>query len=211
MGFSTGMRPRKGNEKVEPISYQCDNCGAHVSTNNVIPRCVGCGKRLCEICDNYLLCPQDFNRLKKRDQKKVKRLGMSLQSMQDSQAMFKFMPIGLAIAGGALLFLMIFLRSEASYFILSFLGGFLLLGAVMMFFTFNNIVEKERKRITLRVRDIVRRYNIAKFKQSQPAPQAGSSQGASAGERGIKLCKVCGAEVNSDEMVYCETCGTKLE
>ncbi len=101
-----------------------------------------------------------FHRLDPKDQKKIKRLGTSLNNIHNTAAMFKVMPGVLGGIGAVLLILMIIFDDEIFYFIFGFLGGFLLLASFMMYGVFHNIEEKERKRVSDQVRSIVLPYNI---------------------------------------------------
>jgi len=95
MGIASGFIKNNKKDK-EPIPYTCDNCGAKVNAIGRIPRCLGCGKQLCEICNNHMLCAADLNKIEKRDQKKVKRAGMGLENIKTSKRMFTIMPIVIA-------------------------------------------------------------------------------------------------------------------
>jgi hypothetical protein len=153
IGVTRGFQPRstKRRKKVEQIPYQCANCGTDVSAYGSVPRCLGCGKALCEICNTYLLCPSDFHKLRKKDQKKVKRAKSTLENAINSKVMFTVMPIILGSIGVILLLLMMILRQFLFYFLFGFLGGFLLLCSLLIFFMFHNIEEREARRIITKV------------------------------------------------------------
>jgi hypothetical protein len=92
MGMSFGFaKTRKKNR--ETIEYECEICGAKVTAIGEVPRCLGCGKKMCNICGTHMLCVADFNLLNEKDQKKVKRAGASLESAKISKKMFTIMPI----------------------------------------------------------------------------------------------------------------------
>jgi len=196
MGFASGFINTK-KKKQEPIAYECENCGAKVTAYGQIPRCLGCGKALCDICNNYMLCGTDFNRLEKRDQKKVKRIGMSLESAKTSKKMFTIMPLVMGGIGVILLLLMIILRDEIFYFMFGFLGGFLLLSALMMLGVFHNFEERETARISNQIKGIVLPYNI---------------QRAPSGPTKIKIvqCPNCSGNVDPSSLI-CEWCGSTLK
>lgn len=204
-----------------PIQYQCDNCGAKVAAYREIPRCLACGKNLCSICNNFLLCPQDFHRLDPKDQKKIKRLGTSLNNIHNTAAMFKVMPGVLGGIGALLLILMIIFDDEIFYFIFGFLGGFLLLASFMMYGVFHNIEEKERKRVSDQVRSIVLPYNIQQvFHKNENMNQKAEIQTVNsdkwskednAEEDNIIICPTCGEEVKGPNVKYCENCGELLK
>ncbi len=105
---------------------------------------------------------------------------------------------------------MIFLQGEIFYIIFSFLGGFLLLGAIMMHFTFHGLEGKERARTALKVRDIVMSYNIPRFQHGTLVHENEKKAGIIQDKLGIMVCKYCGAEIQARDIVYCEICGSKL-
>jgi hypothetical protein len=196
MGIAFGFTNSKKKNN-EPIEYICDNCGAKVTTYGKIPRCLGCGKQLCDVCNNHMLCAKDFNSLEKKDQKKVKRAGMALESAKVAKKMFTVMPIVMGSIGVILLLLMVILRRDMFYFLFGFLGGFLLLTTVMMFCVFHNIEERETTRIMGQIKDIIVPYNI---------------QRAITGPTKIELihCPNCGGNIGSDTEI-CEWCGSTLK
>ncbi|MHA1745874.1 MAG: hypothetical protein ACTSWW_07730 [Promethearchaeota archaeon] len=167
MNLSTGASSRfaRGKNQQEKIAYICENCGAEVATNNEIPKCVGCGKELCEICNTYFLCPQDYHILEPRDQKKIKRLGRGIENARNAKVMFNVMPTILGAIGAVLLLLMIILRRDILYFLFGFLGGFLLLSGVLMYVMFHNFEDRENRRIKQKIRALVIPYNIPRVKR----------------------------------------------
>lgn len=196
---------------LEKIQYQCDNCGVEATAIGKVPRCLGCGKELCEICNRYFLCPQDYNLLNQRHKKKVKRLASGLDSAKSAETMFKVFPLGLAIAGGVLLVLLVVLKSDTLNFIFGFLGGFLLLGALMMFGVFHNLEERETKRINREIRGIITSYNIPAWTGSKGE----TTEPTTVDETGEKehlviVCAECGASIQGVDLKYCERCGAPL-
>jgi hypothetical protein len=194
MGMSFTKSKKKNQE---PIEYTCDNCGAKVTAYGTIPRCLGCGKQLCSVCNNYMLCGTDFNKLEKKDQRRVKRAGMGLENIKTSKRMFTIMPIVMASIGGILLILMAVLRRDIFYFLFSFLGGFLLLAATMFFCVFANIEEREKTRISRQIKDIILPYNFKRF-SSEPKKLE------------IYQCPNCGGNISVDAEI-CEYCGSTLK
>lgn len=203
-----------------PISYQCDNCGAKVSAYKSIPRCLACGKNLCSICNNFLLCPQDFHRLDQKDQKKIKRLTSSLTNIDTTATMFKVMPGILGGIGAVLLILMFIFDDETFYFIFGFLGGFLILSSLMMFGVFHNFEEKQRNIVSDKVRRIVLPYNIPQvYHKNESQPQMADikanteqkEETEETEEYGIVICPTCGEEVKGKDIKYCENCGEPLK
>jgi hypothetical protein len=215
MGITTGQQPKsiKGKKNIEPTSYQCDNCAAKVQAYGEIPRCLGCGKYLCEICNNYFLCPQDFHKLEPKDQKKVKRLGSSLENARNAAKMFKIMPLILGIIGAVLLIIMLILDDEMFYFIFGFIGGSLLLFGGMMFGVFHNFEERERKRVSDQVRNVIIPYNMQQVihgQEGQKQQNIGDNERKEDTEDKILICPNCGEEVKGPNVQYCENCGSKL-
>ena len=85
MGMSFGFAKSKKKNQ-EPIEYKCDVCGASVIASGKIPRCLGCGKQICNICGaDRMICGTDFNSLEKKDQKKIKSAGVALESAKISK------------------------------------------------------------------------------------------------------------------------------
>ncbi|MHA1111073.1 MAG: hypothetical protein ACTSRE_08210 [Promethearchaeota archaeon] len=196
MGIASGFIKNNKKDK-EPIPYTCDNCGAKVNAIGRIPRCLGCGKQLCEICNNHMLCAADFNKLEKRDQKKVKRAGMGLENIKTSKRMFTIMPIVMASIAVILLILMVVLNDGMFYFLFGFLGGFLLLASTMFFCVFGNMEERETTRITRQIKDIIIPYEFKRF---------------STGPTKVKVhhCPNCGGNI-TEETEICEYCGSTLK
>ena len=81
----------------------------------------------------------------------------------------------------------------------------------MMFCVFHNMGDRETKRVTMEVRDIVSRYNIPVFKRDEPSPGKDTSLDVKVDEFGTMYCKYCGSEIKSKDIVYCEACGSKLK
>lgn len=198
--------PSKSTNNQEQILYNCDICGAKVVTINDTSHCVGCGKNLCEICNTYFLCPQDFHVLKRKDQKKMKRFGQAIENASKAKIIFTVMPVILGIIGAVLLLLMIILRKEILYFLFGFLGGFLLLFAFMMFFMFLNFEEREKKRIKLKIRDLIIPYNIKRFRNGPVVESNKITDRKSKKE----FCSSCGSEILEVELKYCENCGISI-
>jgi hypothetical protein len=196
MGMSFGFAKSK-KKKQEPIEYTCDNCGAKVIAYGKIPRCLGCGKQLCSVCNNYMLCGTDFNKLEKKDQRRVKRAGVGLENIKTSKRMFTIMPIAMGSIGVILLILMAVLRRDMFYFLFGFLGGFLLLSALMMFCVFGNMEERETNRITNQIKGIILPYNFKRF---------------SSGPKKLEIyhCPNCGGNISEDSEI-CEYCGSTLK
>jgi hypothetical protein len=213
----------KGKKQEEPIPYVCDNCGANVTAKKEIPRCLGCGKNLCEICNNYLLCPQDFHILNKKDQKKIKQYGRLIQNARNAKVVFTVMPTIMGIAGAVLLLLMVIFDREMFYFLFGFLGGFLLFSAVMMFLMFHNIEERETKRISIQIREVLMAYNIKPVNQAPINTGEKQAAGGMSGEissgiageisgdfKSLK-CPSCGSQNTGVNLKYCEICGSTLD
>jgi hypothetical protein len=190
----------------ERIHYTCDVCGVKVVSTNITTQCLGCGKNLCEICNTYNLCAQDFHLLKKKDQKKMKRFGRDIENARKSKTIFTLMPAILGIVGAILLLLMIILRKEILNFLFGFLGGFLLLSAFMMFFMFRNFEEREKKRIRLKIRELIIPYNIKRFKK---IPVVETNEITNINPK-KEFCSSCGSEIREVELKYCENCGISL-
>lgn len=188
----------KKKKKQEPIEYTCDVCGAKVTTFGTIPRCLGCGKQLCDICGaDRMICGTDFNSLETKDQKKIKRAGMALESAKMSKRMFTIMPIVMGSIAVILLILMVVLNDDMFYFLFGFLGGFLLLSTIMIFCVFHNIEERENTRITRQIRDILLPYN---FKRAPSGPTKVQ----------VIHCPNCGGNI-TEETEICEYCGSTLK
>jgi hypothetical protein len=196
MGTSFGfVKSKKKNQ--EPIEYMCDNCGTKVTAIGKVPRCVGCGKQLCEICNNHMLCAADYNKLEKKDQKRVKRAGAGLENLKTSKRMFTIMPIVMASIAVILLILMVILNDDMFYFLFGFLGGFLLLSSTMFFCVFGNMEERETTRITRQIKDVVIPYNFKRFSSGPKKVEAHS-------------CPYCGGSIATNAEI-CEFCGTTLK
>ncbi len=194
MSFGFAKTKKK---KQKSIEYSCDNCGAKVTAHGKIPRCLGCGKQLCDICGaDRMICGTDFNQLEKKDQKKIKRAGMALEGAKASKRMFTIMPIVMGSIAVILLILMVVLGGMF-YFLFGFLSGFLLLCTVMIFCVFHNIEDREKTRITRQIRDILLPYNIKR---------------APAGPIKIEVihCPHCGGNITEDTEI-CEWCGSTLK
>jgi len=197
MGIASGFT-KKSKKNQEPIQYKCDVCGAKVTAYGKVPRCLGCGKQLCDICGaDRMICGADYNSLEKRDQKKIKRAGSALENAKVSKRMFTIMPIVMGSIAVILLILMVILNDDMFYFLFGFLGGFLLLSTVMIFCVFHKIEERENTRITRQIRDIVLPYNIKR---------------ATSGPTKVKVihCPNCGGNI-TEETEICEYCGSTLK
>jgi hypothetical protein len=200
-------------KKLEPIPYQCDNCGAKVSAYGEIPRCLGCGKNLCSICNNYLLCPQDFHKLDPKDQKKIKRFGYSLENVNNSATMFKIFPIILGMVGLVFIILLFVLQEEIFNFVFGFLGGFLLLAGLMMYGVFHNFEEREYKRVSTQIRNIILPYNISPAYHNQELYKKqikdSNEFDEDKEEDQVIICPTCGEEIKDSSKKFCENCGER--
>lgn len=185
--------------------YQCENCGVYVSIESPIPRCLGCGKALCEICNNFMICPADFHRLEKSDQKKIKKKSAMLETAKTSGKVFTIMPAIMGSIGIVLLLLLIFLHGFIFYFLFGFLGGSLLLMALFFFGMFRNFEERETKRITREIREILIPYQIEPFKNMQSELHSISET-----SKRLEFCPSCGERISRLDLQYCETCGASL-
>jgi hypothetical protein len=116
------------------------------------------------------------------------------------------MPAILGMIGAILILLMIILRREILYFLFGFLGGFLLLSAFMMFFMFHNFEEREKKRIKLKIRELIIPYNIKRFKN---VPVVETNKITNINPK-REFCSSCGSEIREVELKYCENCGISL-
>jgi hypothetical protein len=116
------------------------------------------------------------------------------------------MPAILGMIGAILLLLMIILRVEILYFLFGFLGGFLLLSAFMMFFMFRNFEEREKRRVKLKIRELIIPYNIKRFKK---IPVVETNEITNINTK-REFCSSCGLEIREVELKYCENCGISL-
>jgi len=192
-----GMLGSAKKKNQEPIAYECDECGSKTTAYGAITRCLGCGKKLCEVCNHYMLCAKDFNNLEKRDQKKVKRANSGLENAKTSKRIFTIMPIVMGGIGFTLLLLMFILQRDMLYFLFGFLGGFLLLCALMFWVVFHNIEKQETNRALRQIKDILLPYNI---RRATPGPTK------------IEAihCPNCNGNITSDAKI-CEWCGSTLK
>jgi hypothetical protein len=197
-----GISFRSQKTSVEPISYVCDNCGASVTANDEVPRCLGCGKNLCEICNNYMLCPQDYHILNKKHKRKVKRETSKLENLRRFNPLLILIPM-LVIP---LFFIMIiFLVQETIVTILlSVMGGFCWIFGVIFFFFMKKMVVTEEERIKTSIRGILFKYDIKKFNHAKNEEFDS--------DRKIKsvICSYCGSESKGISIKYCEACGKEL-
>mgnify|MGYP006305362913 CR=1 FL=1 len=197
-------------KQIESITYTCDVCGKIITSNEPEKRCLACGKSLCEICNTYLLCSQDYHRLKPRHQRKIKKYQKSLDNAKNAKTVFTIMPLILGIIGLVLLSLMIILSEDLFYFLFGFLGGFLLLTAILFFFFFKGIDTREHNRISKKIKELLIPYQITPFNQSnnnQPKTGYGSSQK----EIKVHYCQGCGEKIHDSSLKVCKICGTPLE
>ncbi|MBN2156051.1 MAG: hypothetical protein JW776_08410 [Candidatus Lokiarchaeota archaeon] len=201
MGIANGfMKTKKKNP--EPVAYVCDNCGAKATVVGDVPRCLGCGKQLCNICNvmgsnsSTGLCSKCFNTLENKDQRKIKRTRNALDSAKVSKNMFTIAPIVMGAIAVILLVLMVILRQDIFYFLFGFLGGFLLLCSLMILCVFHNIEEREKERISRQIRDILMPYHI---KQVAMGPT----------KIEVIQCPHCGGNIASTAEI-CEWCGSTL-
>ena len=94
----------------------------------------------------------------------------------------------------------------AFYFLFGFLGGFLLLSSLLIFFMFYNFEEREKKRITLKVRDILIPYNI---KREMVGENLENTQATS--EITVVFCPSCGEKMLGSNINTCQLCGESLK
>jgi hypothetical protein len=157
--------------------------------------------------------------LEPRDQKKIKRLGHGIENARNAKVMFTVMPAILGIGGAILLILMIILRRDMLYFLFGFLGGFLLLSALMMFFMFHNFEDREKRRIKHKIRALVIPYNIPRVKQATPGKPIKQmeqvplteTEKVAPGDVLTVVCFSCGSEIRGTNLKYCEKCGVSLK
>lgn len=137
----------------------------------------------------------------------MKRFGQAIENASKAKIIFTVIPVILGIIGAVLLLLMIILRKEILYFLFGFLGGFLLLSAFMMFFMFSNFEEREKKRIKLKIRELIIPYDIKRFKKI-PAVETNKITSSNLKK---EFCSSCGSEIREVELKYCENCGISLQ
>lgn len=196
---------RNKNSNPELLHYQCENCGTEETVIGSIPRCLGCGKVLCEICQNYFLCPQDYHKLENRDQKMIKKLSKSLENAKQGQKMFTTMPPILGGIGIILLLLLFFFNGFVFYFIFGFFGSSFILIAVMIYFIFRNIEDREEKRVKNKVKDILIPYKISPVQSREISPKISTFPSEKS-----DFCPSCGEKILDLDIKVCEMCGAPL-
>lgn len=194
----------KKHSQLEVIQYKCDNCGVDVSIQGDIPRCIGCGKALCEVCNTYFLCPADYHALSNKDKKKIKKNRNQLNNAKNAKVVFTIMPLILGILGLTLIILMIIFQKPLFYFLFGFLGGFLLLSGILFFLMFYNIESRETKRIKQKMKEILIPYRI------KPIHSSSISVTSQEGEQKDLFCPSCGEKIRNLNKKICEFCGTSL-
>ncbi|MHA1453792.1 MAG: hypothetical protein ACTSRD_13100 [Promethearchaeota archaeon] len=179
------------------IEYTCDVCGQNVGTINQIPDCLGCGKRLCSVCNKYMVCPQDFSKMNEVDKKKTIRMGKGLSRKIKLKRAFSIVPTILIGSMGVLfLGLTAAIPDRVTTIILSTIGSIFSFIAVIIFLVFITVEKRESKRYTRKIRDILIPYNIQRAPSSLIIHE--------------KIhCSKCGGEIESTAEI-CEWCGSSV-
>lgn len=186
--------------QIEPIPYNCDSCGASATAKNEIPRCLGCGKKLCEICTHYFLCSDDYNVLSKKHKRKVKKDAIKLENIVTMQ----FLLIPMLIIPMFFVMIIFLVQESIVTILLSVMGGFCAIFGIIFFFAMKKMVVVEEERIKGSIRGILFSYDIKKYDHAK------SSYNKKDEEIETVLCSYCGSESKGINVKYCEACGKEL-
>ncbi|MFX1237175.1 MAG: hypothetical protein ACFFAS_19815 [Promethearchaeota archaeon] len=195
--------------KKELISYKCETCGRNVSTYRAVILCLGCGKSLCHACNTFILYPQDFQILKKREQRRVKQRAISLEKARGAEKANKSVTPIIGIIGIAFLIAMLIIDHMIFYAVFGALGGIFLVLAASVFPSFWNFEQRQRRVIHRQVRSILVKYNIQRVFHGQGTKKQQENEVKE--KISIITCPECNTVVTATDLKYCDTCGAELK